>query len=376
MDDFIYRTEPFNPDNYPFLGTFKTAAEFLDFNNRVDRVRLRIGGMIPGEDGDIDFDDDGDETNEAFHQTRLERHYGHLAFNHFVAALGRQEEYRYLQMLDFSGVIWTRIPGQEFNRPAFEHLFSQVLPVHPTLEAIRFRPSIPTEYLRMFTSAIPATADATRLRDLVISTDGIPTPFNADSAHVIAAMIRRNGPISRIILRGILSTAGCAVVSQAMTVNTNVRNMQITVRSADNDTLQGLAASQTLQTLSVLHTERPAPQFMEQFARGLRTNTTLQLLHFLFRHEVPAQFWQPLVETLESHNYILRIVRTGKQVDYTMADLLQRNSFIRPVINDLQARDFRVGRSELPFYLERIQPFTSLVYRLLRHENREHLLQE
>jgi hypothetical protein len=193
---------------------------------------------------------------------------------------------------------------------------------------------------------------------------------------VIAAMILRNGPISRIISLGIMSIAGCAAVCRALAVNTNLRNLHITVRNADGDMLEGLAASQTLQSLHVLHYEPLAPQLLERFVRGLRTNTTLQQVTFVIGHQVTAQFWQPLIETLESHNYTLRIFHTGEEVDRTLAQLMQRNSLIRPVINDLQARDFRVAQAEVPFYLEWIQLFPSLVYHFSRHENREHLLQE
>lgn len=374
MDDTIYRNDPFFSvaGNDDFQGTFENAADFLEFRINDNSVKLRIIGMTPGEIGIIrpdNPDDETDETDEAFIQRIFEHHFGLSAFNRFVTALGRREEYCYLQSLDLSGVIWTSMPGPGLERSTCERLFSQVLPQHPTLEAIRFLSNIPVEYLRMFTSAIPVTADRTRLRDLLISPEDHSIPLNEESTQALATMIRRNVPISRIMLQCILSPNGYALICQAVAASIKLRDLLITVRSANSDTLQGLAASQSLRTLSVRHSDVMSPLVLEQIARDLRSNTTLQALRLVLhesQRELPALFWQPLLETLEFHNWALRDVRTAIQDNPTFAPLLQRNSLIRPVINDLQARNFRVARAELPFYLERIQPFTSLVFRILR----------
>jgi hypothetical protein len=123
MDDYIHRTEPFNPGNNAFVGTFKTAAEFLDFEHREDRVRLRIGGMLHDDNVAINFYDAGNETNEAFLQSRFERHFGPPALNHFVASLGRREDivsYKRSTSVASSGqaflvMNWTGVPPSVFS---------------------------------------------------------------------------------------------------------------------------------------------------------------------------------------------------------------------------------------------------------------------
>jgi hypothetical protein len=54
---------------------------------------------------------------------------------------------------------------------------------------------------------------------------------------------------------------------------------------------------------------------------------------------------------------------------------LQRNRSIRELMNTLQARNFDVDLNHLPFVLERVRPFLTAVYTILRQGNLAKMLE-
>jgi hypothetical protein len=373
----------------PLCTSFRGAAEYLEGDVPSRHERIMIYGMNDYGTVDIESDEDPNNDEEGMvarferlnalnSEETLEYHYGRRSFTRFITALGKQEPYLSLRTIDLSNVVWAGVQNGGFNKIDLEHLFTNVLPHHPTLEGIRLRPSIPAEYLQMLTSSIQTEAGETCLREIYITVEG---HFNDEKAQAIASMLRRNVPLTRISLGGTLSANGCAMVCRAVAENTNLQSLDVLVTGARADTLAGVLASSSLRTLRVRKRGPFSPNCLQNLAQDLRTNTTLQVLQFfrfVFDFEEAQVFWRPLLTTLESYNYTLTAVETGAQItpspmlgllanQMIIAHLLQRNGFMRRAVHKLQTRNYHMPTAVLPFLLERVGPVPSLLYHILRH---------
>lgn len=316
------------------------AAEFLEENERSQYVQLRFA-VKP--------------LNEEEYQIE----YGPRAFLRFVSALGKTENYRFIQTINFCDILWERLP-----RDGMEQLMCAVLPNHPTLKRIVFSPAIPEDYLQSFTTSISVAADRTQLQALCISAQG---RLNNAKARIIATLIRRNGPITSIELGGTVSAEGCSIICQAVAINTHLQNFCVIVRNARCDSLHVAITSSSLQTMSVQSEGSFVPACFFNLAKELRSNFTIQRFDFLVPHDNSLVFWHPLVETLESFNYTLTAILTfpGAQ-ERTIHRLLLRNAMIREKAKRLKQQEYAVPPATLPSLLAFVRPFPDLVYRILR----------
>jgi hypothetical protein len=350
--------------------SFRAAAAFLDNPRQTERATLKIAWMT---EDNSDYDDDDQELRDRGvnpNSIAYEEDFGSAAFTRFVTALEGHQN-RALRGLDLTGILWEGTPKGAYQRNDLERLFRDVLPVHPTLEGVRL-PTHPTEFLRLFTSAIPVNHPSLREIDIVSYGDA-----TNETAEVLASWIRRNTPITILNLDGRLFGHDSVLVCQAVAVNTNLQVLRLYVAiDAGPDTLRGLAVSSSLTHL-VLHPRSILLDWPHDvwatFARELRTNTSLTRIWFVGCLTMSAEERQPIVETLKSFNYTLETIGYYRHPDFE--SLLQRNRLIRHQMNELQARNYDVAPADLPTILEGVNPILSAVYHILRQGNLARVLE-
>lgn len=372
----------------PLCTSFLGAAEYLEGVLPGRHRKIMIFGMVDHKAVDIESDEDpnSDEDKMVARYKRLnalnseavlEYYFGMRSFGRFVSALEKQVPNVCLQTIDLSNVVWAGVHNSAFNEFDLEHLFTHVLPHHPTLKGIWLRPSIPTKYLLMLTSSIRACGDDTLLREICFTVEG---HFNDEKARAIASMLRRDVPLTHLVLGGTLSATGCAMVCRAVAVNTNLQALDLLVTKTRADTLCGVLASSSLRTLQIRKRGLFAPECLHTFATELRSNTTLQALQFfrfVFNVEEARLFWRPLLHTLEYFNYSLVVVETGTQMTSSplrnllgnhmiIAQLLHRNGFIRRAIHALKTLNYQMPASILPLLFKLLSPIPGLLYHALR----------
>lgn len=294
---------------------------------------------------------------------------GSHALARFVSALGRKKNCRDIRKIHFSCLEWTGMPSDQM-----ELLFGRVLPEHPTLEEVFLSSAVPAEYLRMFTNAIPTQEEATPLR--VLHFDGMDT-FSNEKVHHVAAMIRRNVPLTGLYFRDLLTPDTCPIIAHAVACNTNLVRLRIMLTSTRADTLHELATSPTLRFLNVCIDGAFDHACLTNLARALRTNCTLEVLQLrvggdnaqILRGRHAEVLLTAFEETLEFYNYTLEQVlpwmedvRGGR-----LGQLIRRNSVIRKRVFKLRLNDYDVPSNCLPFLRQSFISFPILVFRILRN---------
>lgn len=300
-----------------------------------------------------------------------QREYGRRAFTRLVSAMERKDNCRYMRVIDLGSLQMDGMP-----REGLERLFGTVLPEHPTLEEIYLPSSVPLEYLMLFTSSVPADPHKTQLQTLHF--EGVGT-FNDEHACCVAAMIRRNVPLTAMRFRNYLTTTSCSIICQAVACNTKLEDLTIFVFGTNAGTFHKLAASSSLREVFVRIEGECDHSCFSTFARELRTNSTLQQIHLRVGGDdrtggngaEAEEIRQSFEETLEFFNFTLEQILplTETTRGGTLERLIRRNKAIRKKVVELRQCGFKVPQVGLPSLLQSLGSFPDLVYHILRNGN-------
>jgi hypothetical protein len=190
----------------------------------------------------------------------------------------------------------------------------------------------------------------------------------------LAGMIRRNVPLSVLILRvkQRMDDEACRHIFGSLQHNSNLQRLHVKVERVYGDEAMVLLShpASALWHLTI-DVEEWSYGGKSSLARKLKTNTTLKELHIVHR-EPPASLDHRLwMELLGSHNYTLRTLREYSTVadehqpGEAVVSLLRRNELICRALEDLH--DYHVAPTALlPPVLGMVSDLPTLLYRFVR----------
>jgi hypothetical protein len=221
---------------------------------------------------------------------------------------------------------------------------------------------------------------------------GPRSPFDRETVQAIAAMIRRNGALSKLDVypSGGLTPDDARCICQAVSNNTNLRQLGLRFREVFGDSLDHVVTpSSLLRGLTVAVETAASDAFLRSLARQLRTNTALAELRIWHGwSKGPQEDWpdqlhlfRPLLDALETYNYSLVQIEVLTFPYFPGATALferlrvrldayaRRNRRIQRALAQLEHRSYRVRPANAGLVLGAVSALPTLVYRIVRRGN-------
>jgi hypothetical protein len=258
-----------------------------------------------------------------------------------------------------------------------DRLFRDILPHHRSLTEILLE-FCDARYVALFAQSLPTD------RPVPLHTLMLPHFCGSDALRPVAAMIRRNVPLTELRIGPTYSTEGMKLICDAVGHNPNLRKLVNSNDIAPCPVLydQALGAGSRLIDLEC-HID--SLELLRSMVERLKVNRVLQrlvLAHYDYRRLLHQPLCQRSVLTpeaggeledlLDRHNFTLRevtILNGRHPRQPRVNELLRRNAGVRAANEQLEARQYAVALPLLPAAAGRVRRFPTLLYRLLRRGN-------
>jgi hypothetical protein len=290
-------------------------------------------------------------------------------------ALQNHRRLRSIQLVDFKdrvSVGYRRAVRQQIS-DEMDRLFRDILPHHRSLTEIRMK-YCEDRLVELFAQSLPTDRPVPLHRIVLSELKGL------DAHRAVAAMIRRNVPLTELRIRSTFSTNGVKLICDAAGHSPNLRKLVnshnlVTVFDRCPDMYdQALGAG---SHLVALESHIYSLDLLRSMVERLKVNQVLQRLVLVNSGWFSASVLTPeaggeLEDLLDRHNFTLRevtILNGRHPRQRRVNELLRRNAGVRAANEQLEARQYAVALPLLPAAAGRVRRFPTLLYRLLRRGN-------
>jgi hypothetical protein len=251
-----------------------------------------------------------------------------------------------------------------------DRLFRDILPHHRSLTEIHMY-SCDDRFVELFAQSLPTD------RPVPLHTIALSRLGGLYAHRPVAAMIRRNVPLTELRIGPTYSTEGVKLICDAVGHNPNLRKLvnshDIVVEPCPDLYDQALGAGSRLVDLEC-HID--SLELLRSMVERLKVNQVLQRLVLPDYHRrecrLTPEAGGELEDLLDRHNFTLRevtILNGRHPRQPRVNELLRRNASVRAANEQLEARQYAVALPLLPSAAGRVGRFPTLLYRLLRRGN-------